>query len=164
MRPFVSGLVVAFFAGLVGLAPFFEKSIEQPIQFNHQAHQDLECTGCHEFAESEAFSGLPTLDLCMMCHETPLTENLEEEKIRILANQGQPVHWQRLFQQPGHVFYSHRRHVSIAGLECNECHGDMGNSTVPPTHVHNLTMDDCISCHETRGVRGEGEYCVDCHR
>ncbi len=164
MKAFVSGLLVAFVLGLVGLAPLFEKETEQPIQFNHQAHKDLECSGCHEFVETEAFAGLPTLDLCMMCHETPLSESPEEEKIRRLANGGSPVQWQRLFKQPGHVFYSHRRHVGIAGLECRQCHGDMGDTVVPPTRVLNLTMDDCISCHEASEVATGGEHCVDCHR
>ena len=161
MRLFLSGLVITFFIGLVVLQPLFREEIQQPIQFNHQAHQDLECSGCHEFVETEFFAGLPPIDTCMLCHETALTESQEEEKIRTLASEGNPIEWQPLFRQPAHVFYSHRRHVGIAGLECQQCHGDIGESTQPPVWVQNLTMDACISCHEQNQLEAG---CVDCHR
>lgn len=161
MRLFLGGLVITFFTGLVVLRPLFWEEIQQPIQFNHQAHQDLECQGCHESVETESFASLPSIDTCMLCHETPLTESPEEEKIRTLASEGKPIEWQRLFRQPAHVFYSHRRHVGIARLECRQCHGDIGESTQPPGRVLNLTMDDCISCHEQNQLESG---CVDCHR
>ncbi|MBI4454410.1 MAG: cytochrome c3 family protein [Acidobacteria bacterium] len=161
MKPFLLGLVGAFFVGLLALNPVLQKGVQQPIQFNHQAHKDIDCTGCHESANAQAFAGLPTIDLCMTCHETALTKNPEEEKIRILAREGKPAQWQRLFKQPSHVFYSHRRHVEIAKLECKQCHGDMGERTAPPSRVHNLTMNECIDCHQEKKVQAG---CVDCHR
>ncbi len=161
MRSFLSGLVIAFFIGLVVFQPLFREEIQQPIQFNHLAHQDLECQGCHESVETESFASLPPIDTCMLCHETPLTESPEEEKIRTLASEGKPIEWQQLFRQPAHVFYSHRRHVGIARLECRQCHGDIGESTQPPVRVQNLTMDACISCHEQNQLEAG---CVDCHR
>ncbi len=161
MKPFVSGLVMAFLVGLIGFSTFFPKGTRQPIQFNHRAHKDIECTTCHESAKTQSFSGLPSLDLCLTCHDTPLTKNPEEEKIRILARQGKPVQWQRLFKQPAHVFYSHRRHVEIAKLECKQCHGTIGESTTPPLRVRNLSMNACISCHKEKKVKAD---CVDCHR
>lgn len=161
MKPFLVGLSGAFLVGLVGLNPLLQKATQQPIQFNHQAHKDIECAGCHESVTTQAFAGLPTLDLCMTCHETAITKNAEEEKIRTLAREGKQVLWQRLFKQPAHVFYSHRRHVGVAKLECRQCHGDMGQRTTPPARVHNLSMGECLSCHDEKDVKAG---CVDCHR
>jgi hypothetical protein len=157
----MSGFVLAFYVGLLLLPPLLREEVQQPIQFNHQAHQDLDCTGCHEFAATESFAGLPPIDTCMLCHEISLTESPEEEKLRTLSGEGNPIEWQQLFRQPPDVFYSHRRHVEIAGLECRQCHGDIGESTQPPGHVQNLTMSDCIACHEQNQTEAG---CVDCHR
>jgi len=163
MKAFLSGLVGAFLVGLVGFGftPWFQKATRQPIQFNHQAHKDIDCESCHESVKTQMAASLPTLDLCLTCHETAITDKPEEEKIRTLAKQGKPIEWQRLFKQPAHVYYSHRRHAGIAQLECKQCHGSMGESKTPPLHVRNLSMSDCISCHDERGVRAD---CVDCHR
>ncbi|MBI4445278.1 MAG: hypothetical protein HY645_05150 [Acidobacteria bacterium] len=162
MKWFLSGLVIAFVVGIAALPPdLLQKKVQQPIAFNHLVHKDLDCASCHEFVKEQAFAGLPSLDVCLGCHESAVTENPEEEKIRQLAAEGKPVVWQRLFRQPSHVFYSHRRHVTIAKLDCQNCHGKMGESQSPPQSVHNLTMEECISCHEAKGVRAG---CVDCHR
>ena len=163
MKPFLVGLVGAFLVGLVvfRMSPFMRQGVDQPIQFNHQAHKDIECAGCHESVTTQGFAGLPTLDICLTCHETAITKSPEEEKIRVLAREGRPVQWQRLFKQPAHVFYSHRRHVELAKLECRQCHGSIGDSTAPPRRVRNLSMNACISCHEQKKVSAG---CVDCHR
>ncbi|MBI2822660.1 MAG: hypothetical protein HYX74_10575 [Acidobacteria bacterium] len=161
MKPFLAGVVGAFLIGLVGLSPILKKTTQQPIQFNHKAHADIECTGCHDSATTQSYAGLPGIDLCLTCHETAVTESPEEEKIRTFAKEGKAIPWQRLFQQPTHVFYSHRRHVEMAKLECTQCHGDIGERTTPPGRVRNLAMDDCIACHEERKVEAG---CVDCHR
>ena len=72
-----------------------------------------------------------------------------------------PVVWHSLFRQPPHIFYSHRRHVVTARLKCERCHGDIADSVSPPVRVVRLTMNDCIGCHESRGVATD---CTTCHR
>jgi hypothetical protein len=161
MKTFLIGLGGSFLVGLIALGPVLERRTEQPIQFNHRAHKEIECTTCHESVKTQAFAGLPSVDLCMTCHDTALTKNPEEEKIRTLARTQRPAQWQRLFKQPAHVFYSHRRHVEIAKLECKACHGNIGETTFPPPRVRNLSMKACIACHQAKAVKAD---CVDCHR
>ncbi|HEV8131013.1 MAG TPA: cytochrome c3 family protein [Acidobacteriota bacterium] len=160
MKVFLAGFLLAFLVGLIGFTTVFQKETRQPIQFNHRAHKEIDCSTCHESVKTASFAGLPKIDLCMTCHDSPITKNPEEEKIRILAKQGKPAEWARLFKQPAHVFYSHRRHVEIAELQCKQCHGDIGESTTPPRRVRNLTMSACIACHQQKGVKAD---CVDCH-
>ena len=161
MKPFLAGLVLALTAGWVGFRPWVQPTVRQPLQFNHQAHKDIDCSGCHEGVTQAASAGLPKLEVCMTCHETAVTKSPEEEKIRTFARQRKEPEWQRLFKQPSHVFYSHRRHVEMAKLDCRECHGNIGESTTPPQAVRNLSMSGCISCHHDKGVQAD---CIDCHR
>ena len=137
----------------------------QPIAFNHRLHTqelELECTACHEFYEEEAFSGLPTADTCSFCHsEDSLGESPEDAKLVKLLATGEPLEWQPLFRQPSHVFYSHRRHVVVAGIECEVCHGDIAMAEVPPTRVETLTMEACLDCHNEHQAETD---CTGCHR
>lgn len=75
---------------------------------------------------------------------------------------GQSVPWRRLYDVPDDVYYSHRRHVTVAQLECVECHGEIGTSTSPPTGpLNDLTMEFCIDCHEKQNASTD---CIACHR
>lgn len=136
----------------------------QPIEFNHRKHvaeNQIDCSTCHMFYETETFSGLPDRDVCATCHEEAMGKSAEEAKLVRILRAGQPLQWRRLFQQPSHIFYSHRRHVVKAQIKCEQCHGDIAQSTSPPRKVTTLKMEDCIGCHEQRGVATE---CTTCHR
>jgi hypothetical protein len=138
--------------------------IHQPISFNHRKHvQDnsLECSTCHQFYEKEVFSGLPTAEVCEFCHLEPQGKSAQELELVRLLKAGAPLDWKPLFRQPPHVYYSHRRHVVTAKLECDTCHGEIGQSVQPPSSVRRLRMQDCIDCHQRRGV---ATGCTNCHR
>lgn len=162
-------------ASLLGFAIFFlltnvaatlvSGRVHQPVAFNHQIHVGdlgMECVDCHEFVGKETFSGLPGPETCGFCHDA-VREDMSESERRLVTmiEEGTPLEWNRLFRQPAYVFYSHRAHVAVAKLDCSRCHGSIAESTVPPTRVTQLTMDDCIGCHERESVRAE---CTSCHR
>jgi hypothetical protein len=160
----VWGLVVFFFlsAAAVSLSP---RATEQPLVFNHRKHvvdNEMECSDCHEFYETEAFSGMPDAETCSFCHLDELQgESAEEGRLAALLAEGESLDWGRLFRQPPHVFYSHRRHAAVAQIECEVCHGSIGQSETPPKRVERLIMDDCLTCHEEEGASTE---CTSCHR
>lgn len=136
----------------------------QPIAFNHKKHAgdlELSCLTCHESYEKETFSGLPGAEVCSTCHSEMQGKSAEEAKLVKLLQAGKPLVWQSLFRQPAHVFYSHRRHVVSAKLECATCHGAIAKSVVPPQTVRRLEMQDCIDCHRRSGVSAD---CTNCHR
>jgi hypothetical protein len=141
-----------------------EPRARQPIAFNHKKHVqelDLACSSCHQFYEKEAFSGLPGADVCSTCHQEPQGKSKEEAKLVRLLQSGAPLEWTGLFRQPAHVFYSHRRHVVAARIECAVCHGSIAATTAPPTSVKRLRMKDCLDCHRRSGVSTD---CTACHR
>ena len=141
-----------------------DTSSAQPIAFNHAKHLEngMTCTDCHSGVQAQARATLPTLLTCLICHETALTKSAEEEKIRRLAAAGKDANWAQVTSVPMHVYFSHRRHVQLAQLECATCHGPMEKATAPPRRPFRmLAMDACIECHEQRGA---GTDCNDCHR
>lgn len=147
-----------------GRAPLPPERATQPIQFNHRLHvQDvgLDCADCHQYYETETFSGLPSAEVCAMCHEEAQTDRPEEVKLAGLLSEGVTLDWKHLFRQPSHVYFSHRRHVAVAELECSVCHGDFASSVRPPRKVKILDMDTCVDCHEQQQASID---CTHCHR
>ncbi len=139
-------------------------SPRQPIEYNHAVHIEsgLECDTCHPGAREEVRATLPTIETCLLCHEEAITESPEEEKIRTLAAAGEEIPWTQVTRIPRHVYFSHRRHVALGGLECAECHGPMETLTQPPRRPYRvLDMDACMDCHEQKELRND---CNDCHR
>jgi hypothetical protein len=98
----------------------------------------------------------------MQCHEEPQTDSPEEKKIPTLVAAGQEDVFRKLFHLPNHVFYTHRRHVGIAGLDCIVCHGQIAQTGSPPAApLVRITMAFCIDCHRKSGVSTD---CTRCHR
>ena len=147
---------------------------DQPIAFNHAIHltldldgRKLRCIDCHAGAERREHAGLPALRDCPRCHIRPQlgergVPNDREARVRQLAAAG-PVRWVQVTRNPGHVYASHRAHVGIAKLTCEECHGDVSTWTVPPAEPTDrlLRMTECIACHRTHGA---STWCGACHR
>lgn len=137
----------------------------QPIAYNHRLHtQDLSipCTTCHQGVETGERAGRPHLATCLECHESPVTENPEEHKIQQFAGSGREIPWERLTWIPDHVYFSHRRHVAVAQIECGVCHGPMEMQTTPPRRpLKSLRMSVCMDCHRKTGASVD---CNACHR
>ncbi|MDX1764722.1 MAG: cytochrome c3 family protein [bacterium] len=150
---------------IVLVSPVPAETVRQPIAYNHYKHTqelELECVMCHVGAEKEVRATIPGVETCIGCHSEPITENPEEEKIRQYYSRNEEIPWQRLFQVPEHVFFSHRRHVTVAGLECERCHGDMAmREEPPPKPPMKISMGACMTCH--RALQASID-CVACHR
>ncbi len=79
-----------------------------------------------------------------------------------LLEAGDPLRFNKLFQLPDHVFYTHRRHVGIAELECANCHGAIAETERPPERaLVRVSMDSCMDCHREQGQTLD---CNACHR
>ncbi len=138
--------------------------VAQPVQFNHQKHvkdNGLECPVCHEYYTTGKHSGLPSLTTCQGCHQEALTKSPEEDKLRNLFAITPQPQFKKLFRLPDHAYYSHRRHVAVAGLQCETCHGRIADTTAPPRYpLVRITMATCTGCHEGKKVSTD---CTSCH-
>lgn len=157
---FAVSAVIAFF----GNAHFTRPPVKQPVVFNHRLHvedEELECSACHAEYETGVHSGMPEAEVCSLCHSEAQGDSPEEEKLVGMLEAGLPLNWKSLSILPPNVFFSHRRHVPVAGIPCSKCHGEMGKSLAPPANPHPLTMNECIQCHRLQKV---STSCSACHR
>jgi len=146
-----------------GAWAFYQTQIppEQPIEFTHQVHVDLQipCLYCHPGAWRQASAGLPTVQKCWACHgqlkkyaEVPANKWPEElQKLKDYIDgekKGQPIEWVPVYQVPDFVHFNHRPHIA-AGVNCEDCHGDMAGKTVA-TVEETTNMGWCLNCHRER--------------
>jgi hypothetical protein len=143
----------------------------QPIKFSHQLHAGLNqinCQYCHSGAFKSKNASIPSLNVCMNCHNyVQATEKYngeispEIQKIYTAldydpktsqygANQ-RPVEWIRIHNLPDLAYFNHSQHVSVAGIECQKCHGPI--ETMAEVYQYSpLTMKWCINCHKETEV------------
>lgn len=138
---------------------------EQPIKYNHKLHIEealSECTDCHVQAEKSTRASIPNIQICGDCHSDLEVENSEQRKVAEYVQNGTQIPWHQVHLVPDHVYFSHRRHVSLGQIECSECHGDVSQMETPFVKpFQQIAMAWCIDCHKQRQVTSE---CYACHR
>lgn len=140
-----------------------DEPTDQPLVFNHEAHKEAEvdCSVCHEYFQRATYSGIPTTESCTLCHEGDSQVPALQRLAQYVAA-GEEIPWKRLYGVPGHVYYSHRRHVVSAKIACAQCHGAIGELDEPPKYaLVDQSMQWCIACHEERNASTD---CIHCHR
>ncbi|MBU0560209.1 MAG: cytochrome c family protein [Bacteroidetes bacterium] len=137
----------------------------QPIAYNHKLHiesVELICSDCHIYVESMPSATIPNISICEECHsDDPITDSPEELKLIKYIVEEEQIPWQQIYSVPDHVYFSHRRHVSIGELDCSECHGHVEEMTEPISYPAWLpSMDNCIACHNELKITKD---CLSCH-
>jgi menaquinone reductase, multiheme cytochrome c subunit len=188
---FLSGLLLMLGAGWFAFPLALYETIEQPLQFSHDAHTGEEkagmaCEDCHSFREDGTFAGIPKLENCEGCHSEAQGESVAE---KILFEQyistNREIPWLVYARQPDNVYFSHIQHVRLAEINCERCHGPHGRTETLRSYERNrisgysrdiwgrsisgiaraewdgMKMDDCVACHAERGVV---DSCLLCHK
>ncbi len=152
---FIGGIVVMEAQGL-GRSQFY--SPDQPIAFSHKVHagqNKIDCRYCHTSVEQSKHAGIPSVQLCMNCHNVvkkgTITGTKEIEKIYEAYNKGKAIEWIKVHNVPDHVYFNHAQHVNVGKLDCNECHGPV-ETMDRIVQVEDLSMGWCIECHRTKEV------------
>lgn len=156
----------------------------QPIHFSHKIHagdNGIDCKYCHSAARMSKNSGIPSLNVCMNCHknisefqgdaDSTYVEYSKEfytgEIQKLYTAVGwdktaqkytgtqRPVKWVRIHNLPDFAYFNHSQHVSVAGVECQTCHGPVETFEVMKQHAP-LTMGWCVNCHRETDVKMEG--------
>jgi hypothetical protein len=125
---------------------------DQPIEFTHKLHVGLgiQCLYCHPGALRGPSPGLPTQTKCWGCHQQ-MEKTFTSEKLAVLVDYVQnkrPIEWVPVAQVPDFVHFTHRPHIA-AGLNCEDCHGDMTKVEIAQ-NPQVLNMGWCLNCHKTR--------------
>jgi mono/diheme cytochrome c family protein len=157
----------------------------QPIHYSHKIHagaNQIECKYCHSSARVSKHSGIPSLNVCMNCHEYIAEYNGEEdlengytrdfytneikklyyavgwdEENQVYTGNTQPVKWVRIHNLPDFVYFNHAQHAQVANIECQTCHGPVEEMEIMYQYSP-LTMGWCIDCHRESNVDKENEY------
>ncbi|NHF58385.1 c-type cytochrome [Flavobacteriaceae bacterium TP-CH-4] len=81
-----------------------------------------------------------------------------DEENQKYTGESQPVEWVRIHNLPDFAYFNHSQHVSVAGIECQTCHGPVEEMEIMYQYS-SLTMGWCINCHRETNVKVEGnEY------
>jgi mono/diheme cytochrome c family protein len=81
-----------------------------------------------------------------------------DEETQSYTGESQPVEWVRIHNLPDFAYFNHAQHVSVAGVECQTCHGPVEEMEILYQYSP-LTMGWCINCHRETNVKVEGnEY------
>ena len=162
----------------------------QPIHYSHKIHagdNQIDCNFCHSSARKSKTSGIPSLNVCMNCHknisevapETATEEYSKEfydgEIAKLYQAVGwdadnqeytgktEPVKWVRIHNLPDFVYFNHSQHVTVAGIACQTCHGEMQTMEIAEQFAP-LTMGWCITCHRETNVNlANNEYYAKIH-
>ncbi|NJX16092.1 c-type cytochrome [Tamlana crocina] len=149
----------------------------QPIHFSHKIHagdNGIDCKYCHSSARVSKTSGIPSLNVCMNCHKSiyeytgetspEYSKEFYDGEIQKLyaaagwsdadqkyTGESQPVKWVRIHNLPDFAYFNHSQHVTVAGVECQTCHGPVEEMEIMYQHAP-LTMGWCINCHRETNV------------
>ena len=162
----------------------------QPIHYSHKIHagaNQIECKYCHSSARVSKHSGIPSLNVCMNCHEYIAEYNGEEdlengytrdfytneikklysavgwdEESQVYTGNTKPVKWVRIHNLPDFVYFNHAQHAQVAKIECQTCHGPVEEMEIMYQYSP-LTMGWCIDCHRESNVDKDNEYYLKVH-
>ncbi|WP_109435623.1 cytochrome c3 family protein [Aquimarina sp. AU119] len=163
----------------------------QPIHYSHKIHagdNQIECKYCHSSARVSKTSGIPSLNVCMNCHKsisevadaTATPDHSKEfydgeiQKLydavgwdasaQAYTGKTKPVKWVRIHNLPDFAYFNHSQHVSVAGVECQTCHGPVEEMEIMYQHAP-LTMGWCINCHRETNVKvADNKYYEKIHK
>ena len=154
----------------------------QPIHYSHKIHagnNGIDCNYCHSAARVSKNAGIPSLNVCMNCHknisevsDTTATAEYskdfyDKEIAKLYKAVGwdkdnqkytgvtQPVKWVRIHNLQSFVYFNHSQHVTVAGVECQTCHGPVQTYEIQKQFAP-LTMKWCVDCHRKTEVKMEG--------
>ncbi len=170
-------LLCVIFLGSAGWKGMWETGVHtgyqpvQPIKFSHQLHagvNKIDCQYCHSGAFTSKNASIPSLNVCMNCHNyVTASEKYDgktspeimkiynaldyNEDTKVYGNNTKPVEWIRIHNLPDLAYFNHSQHVSVAGIECQNCHGPI--QTMEEVYQYSpLTMKWCINCHRQTEV------------
>lgn len=143
---------------------------EQPIPFSHKLHAGqykMACVYCHTQVEQANHSAVPSLNICMNCHQIVKASSPHIKKLQEKYLAGETVKWVKVHMLPDHVKFNHKRHVHrLSGAEdrypaCKTCHGEIKQMDVVEQHS-SLSMGWCVNCHREQDPKGPLN-CSTCH-
>jgi hypothetical protein len=169
--------------GAIGLGRQQGYQPDQPIFFSHKVHagiNQINCLYCHGGAWESKHAGIPSLNICMNCHQVVTTYEkgpklfdgdkeidgtAEISKLHKAAGftagpgakwdpnntKSKSPQWVKIHNLPDHVFFSHAQHARVGNVACQTCHGNIQEMD-KVKQMSELSMGWCINCHRQTKV------------
>lgn len=140
----------------IGIQQNYQPS--QPIAFSHKVHAgqyEIDCNYCHTGVNISKSANIPSVNICMNCHNAINTDKPEIQKILTAYEENRPIEWVRVHNLPDLAYFNHKQHVAVGGLDCATCHGPIEEMDVVYQYSE-LTMGWCINCHRETEVSSKG--------
>lgn len=139
---------------------------EQPIDYSHRVHIEagMQCLFCHSSALRADLAGIPSVQLCMGCHNIIATDQPVIQEVAGYWERQEPIPWMRVNSQPDFVYFSHQAHLG-AGINCETCHGPVGEMDAAQPVVR-MDMGWCLDCHLQQPDEKVARLadCLTCHK
>lgn len=156
-RAFIGGIALVFVLvvlksgldGLINVGVQQGYAPTQPIAFSHKLHAgmyEIDCAYCHTGVYKGKSATIPSANICMNCHNAIKRESPEIKKIYAALEKDEPIEWIRVHNLPDLAYFNHAQHTNVAGLDCQNCHGEIEQMEVVQQRAP-LTMGWCINCH-----------------
>lgn len=125
----------------------------------------IPCLFCHTMSEKGRHSTVPSLDICMKCHNYVGHDKEGVIKLREYWDKRIPVKWRKIYNLPDFIYTSHYWHLkanrkSGVFLKCVDCHGEV-EKMKSVTVQSSLKMGWCVDCHKEAKVY---YFCMVCHK
>lgn len=166
--------------GAIGLGRSKNYQPEQPIYFSHRVHagvNQINCMYCHSGAWDSKHAGIPSLNVCMNCHQSitsyekgpelthedghKIDGSAEIQKLYKYAgftagqpwdpSKAKPIEWVKIHNLPDHVYFNHSQHIRAGKVQCQTCHGEIPAMDEVKQFAE-LSMGWCVNCHRTTKV------------
>jgi mono/diheme cytochrome c family protein len=140
------------------------KTTNQPIVFSHKVHYteyNIDCIYCHLDATKNTTANLPTIQICMKCHNY-IEEGEEYGKTEIaklyrLQKEKKEIQWKTGCRFDTDTHFDHQIHTSLVQIDCIDCHQ---NTEQPLILSSGFKMKFCINCHESSTVNSNNKYYI----
>src|ERR1700689_340261 len=134
--------------------------VVQPLPYSHKTHiaAGLKCASSHINPEPGDRMELPESPRCMACHSAVAKDHPAIQKLAEFAKSKQPIPWARVYVLSAGVYWNHRSHLE-AGIQCETCHGQVGQMEVMANVTNVTTMAGCVECHKQRKAGTGCEFC-----
>lgn len=169
--------------GAIGLGRQQGYQPDQPIYFSHKVHagiNQINCLYCHGGAWESKHAGIPTLNICMNCHQVVTTYekgpklfdgdkeiNGTDEINKLFKYAGftpgpgakwdpantsaKSPEWIKIHNLPDHVYFNHAQHARVGNVACQTCHGNIQEMD-KVGQMSELSMGWCVNCHRDTKV------------
>jgi len=135
---------------------------DQPLPFSHKKHAGelkVACADCHPIPGNGDFATLPATAKCMTCHASIKKESPHIQQLAAWHGEGKRIRWAPVYRIPDYVSFNHRKHVAVAGVDCQSCHGPVAEREVL-RREKDISMAACMDCHRAKGASND---CLLCH-